>query len=160
MATLSTAPDRATHPRSTVRSPRTIVATLWLFATLNFLYCDVLGIMYPPDLAGFLAGDLGGIAVTETFLLGGALLMQVPLSTVLVTRVAPWRVVRIWVPVAAAFMTVVQVGSLFVGTGTTSFYAMFSATEIAAVLVAGWFAWHHRVEAPAPGPVTTEPLGA
>jgi hypothetical protein len=135
--------DAPTRPSA---RPRTVVGALWLFATLNFLYCDLVGLMNPPDLAGFLAGEIGGIRVTESFLLAASVLMQVPMSTVLVVRVAPWRVARVWAIAAAVVMTLVHAGTFFMGSGVTSFYAMFSVTEIGAVLVAAWVAWRHRVE--------------
>jgi hypothetical protein len=48
---------------------KTKLSTLWLFATLNYIYCDVLGLMNPSMLKGLLAGNVSGITVTQGFLL-------------------------------------------------------------------------------------------
>ena len=44
---------------STRRDPRAVLPALWVFAVLNYLYCDVLGLMHAPDLQGFLDGAVG-----------------------------------------------------------------------------------------------------
>lgn len=46
--------------------PRTVVSSLWLFAILNYLYCDLLGLMYPKDLQGFLNGNVGAWSSTSS----------------------------------------------------------------------------------------------
>ena len=112
-------------------SRRTVVASTWLFAVLCYLYCDVLGFYDPQDLREILAGRAGDIEITDTFLLGAAVLMTIPISMVLISRIAPHAFAR-WATVsAAAVMTVVQAGSLFVGSGVTPAYAYFSVIEIA-----------------------------
>jgi hypothetical protein len=127
MTTLVAPPQTETVRRV---SRRTVVASTWLFVVLCYLYCDVLGFYDPEDLRAILSGTAGGIEMTDTFLLGAAVLMTIPISMVLISRVARHPFAR-WATVAAgAVMTLVQVGSLFVGTGVTPAYAYFSAIEI------------------------------
>jgi hypothetical protein len=118
----ATAPVRVTR--------RTVVASVWLFVVLCYLYCDVLGFFVPHDLQAILNGRVGSIALSEAFLLGSAVLMTIPMAMVLVSRVAPHRVARWGTVAAATVMTAAQVGSLFVGTGATLHYLYFSAIEI------------------------------
>ena len=68
-------------------SRRTVVASTWLFAVLCYLYCDVLGFYDPQDLREILAGRAGDIEITDTFLLGAAVLMTIPISMVLISRI-------------------------------------------------------------------------
>ena len=56
---------------------------------------------------------------------------------------------------AGAFMTLVQIGSLFVG-GLTVFYAFFSVIEIACTSFIVWYAWLWRASE---GHPTTGPVG-
>jgi hypothetical protein len=65
--------------------------------------------------------------------------MTIPIGMVLVSRVAPHRVARWATVVAAAVMTLVQVGSLFVGT-VAPHYAYFSAIEITTTAFLVWYA--------------------
>ncbi|GCE76203.1 DUF6326 family protein [Cellulomonas biazotea] len=131
MTALATPPTTTGTPTPRV-SPRTLVSSLWLFAVLCYLYCDVLGLFHTEDLAAILTGEINGIALTQTFLLGAALLMTIPITMVLLSRVAPHPVARWGTVVGGTIMTVVQVGSLFVGGGPTWFYLWFSVLEIGA----------------------------
>jgi hypothetical protein len=105
------------------------LSTLWIFATLNYLYCDVVGLMDPNLLKGFLAGNVGGIAVSPGFLLGASMLVEIPISMVVLSRFLGYRANR-WANVAAAgVMTVVQLGSLVMRTPAV-YYVFFSVIEI------------------------------
>ena len=120
--------------------PRQVVASLWLFAILNYLYCDVLSMHESAYLQGLLTGKAGGIEFTQTFLLLAGVLMSVPIGAVLISRIAPHLVAR-WVSVAAGvFMTVVQVCSLTVGSTPTPLYIYFSIIEISTTAFIAWYA--------------------
>jgi hypothetical protein len=120
--------------------PRAMVSSLWLFAILNYLYCDILGLMYPPDLQSYLDGKIGGIEINQGFLLAAGVLMTIPMSAVLVSRIAPHRLARWWSIVAGAIMTLVQLGTLGVGSETTLHYAYFSVIEVATTAAIVWIA--------------------
>ncbi len=120
--------------------PRTGVSSLWLFVVLNYLYCDVLGLYWAEDLNALLSGQIGGLRVTQGFLLGGAVLMTIPMGSVLASRIAPHRVAR-WSSVAGgAVMTVAQAASLGVGSAPTLHYVYFSVIEIATTVTITWYA--------------------
>lgn len=125
---------------------KTRLSTFWLFATLNYVYCDVLGLMNPSMLKGFLAGRVSGIDVTQGFLLASAVLVEIPMAMVLLARILPYRSNRVANLVAATIMTLVQLLSNFVGT-PTPYYIFFSVVEIAATLAILWFAWRWQAEA-------------
>lgn len=120
--------------------PRTVVSSLWLFAILNYIYCDVLGLMYAPDLRGYIDGTVGGIQINQGFLLAAGVLMTIPMSSVLVSRIAPHRLARWWSIVAGAIMTLVQVGTLGIGSDITLHYAYFSVIEVASTVAIVWIA--------------------
>lgn len=130
----------------TRRDPRTVLPVLWVFAVLNYLYCDVLGLMHAPDLQGFLNGEVGGMSITTGFLLGAGVLMEIPIAMVLVSRLAPRRAARPASIVAGALMTVVQLGSLGFGSDVTPHYLFFSAVEVTATIAVVVVAWSWRSE--------------
>ena len=119
---------------------RSKLSTLWLFATLNYLYCDVVALMNPSLLRGFLAGQIGTIQVSQWFLLGAAILVEIPISMVLLSRVLEHRANRLANLIAGVTMTVVQLGSLLVGTPAL-YYLFFSVIEVACTATIVWFAW-------------------
>jgi len=64
-------------------SMQTKLSTLWIFVTLNYLYCDVTGFQDPAMLKQYLAGDLGGLHMTQGFLLATAIFVEIKVSMVL-----------------------------------------------------------------------------
>ena len=120
--------------------PRKVVSSLWLFAILNYLYCDLLGLMYPEDLQGFLDGKVGGLVIDQPFLLYAAILMTVPMASVLISRIAAHRFARIESIAAAVVMTLVQLATLVFGTPPTLHYMYFSAIEVATTIAIVWVA--------------------
>jgi len=114
------------------------LSTLWIFATLNFLYCDVVTLM--DRTKEFAAGSIGGIHITQGFLLGAAVLVEIPISMVLLSRVLNYRANRLANVVAGITMTTVQLLSLVI-TSPTPYYTFFSIIEIACTSVIVWYAW-------------------
>ncbi len=85
----------------------------------------------------------GGIAITPGFLLGAAILMEIPISMVLLSRILKYPANRWANIVAGTIVTAVQVGTLFMGTPTI-YYTFFSIFEIAATALIVWLAWRWR----------------
>jgi hypothetical protein len=106
------------------------LSTLWVFMLLNYLYCDIMT-SFDPTVPGGLSRDA---------LLAASFLMEIPIAMVLLSRVLSYRPNRWSNVIAGAFMAVVQVSTLFIGT-PTAYYVFFSAIEIACLLIIVWTAW-------------------
>ena len=136
------------------------LSVLWIFATLNYLYCDVVTLMDSGKLKGFLAGNVGGVTVTQEFLLAASVLVEIPISMVLLSRVLSYPANR-WANIATgAFMTAVQLATLFAKT-PAPYYLFFSVIEIACTAMITWSAWswNRRLrERPATARVLDEPV--
>ena len=117
-----------------------MLSTLWIFVTLNYLYCDVLGLTDHEQLKQYLTGTVDGLDMSQGFLLGAGILMEIPIAMVLLARVLRYRANRWSNVVAGAVMTAVQVVTLFVGS-TTVYYVFFSVVEIATTAFIAWYAW-------------------
>ncbi len=119
---------------------RVILSTLWIFVTLNYLYCDVLGLMDSEILNQFLTGIVDGLVIDKNFLLGGAVLMEIPIAMVLLSRILNIKINR-WANIVAALIkTAAMVLSLFVGS-PTGYYTFFAMIEISTTLFIVWYAW-------------------
>jgi hypothetical protein len=109
-----------------------VLSTVWLFATLNYLYCDVVTLMDPTLLKQFLAGNIGGIEVSQAFLLAAGALVEIPIAMVFLARVLdrsnPWANI-----LAGIVMTLVQALSV-VGRLSDGYYLFFSSFEIVATV--------------------------
>ena len=120
------------------------LSTLWIFVTLNYLYCDVLSHMEAETLKGILEGNVGGMDITPGFLLGASVLMEIPMAMVLLSRLLPYRANRRANIIAGTIMTIVQFGSLFVGSSPAAYYLFFSVVEISCTAGIVWYAWRSR----------------
>lgn len=121
-------------------SRRALLSTLWIFATLCYLYCDLLSLMDPNLLKQYLAGNAGGMEITQGFLVGASVLMLIPISMVLVSRILDYKYNRWANIIAGSIMTLVQVATLFIGQAT-GYYILFSIVEISATAAIVWTAW-------------------
>jgi hypothetical protein len=95
----------------------------------------------PGEAEGDPAGGAGSMQINQNFLLVAAVLMEIPMAMIILSRVLNYRANRLANLFAAAIMTAVQVSSLFVGKGPTVYYAFFSAVEIACTVFIFWTAW-------------------
>jgi hypothetical protein len=115
------------------------LSTLWIVATLNFLYCDVVTLMDPKFLKQFVAGNVGGVDISQAFLLAAGVLVEIPMAMVLFSRILGPRSNR-WANIAAGvIMTAVQLSSLVVKT-PAPYYLFFSVIEIACTSAILWYA--------------------
>jgi hypothetical protein len=106
------------------------LSTLWVFMLFNYLYCDVLTGFDPT-----VPRDL-----SRNALLAASFLMEIPIVMVLLSRILKYRPNRWANAIVGAFMVLVQVSTLFIGTPTL-YYVFFSAIEIACLLFIVWTAW-------------------
>ncbi len=108
------------------------LSTLWLFATLNYVYCDVVSVMDPVKHSP--------VQLTQGFLLGAAILVEIPIAMVLLSRILSYRSNRWTNVIAGAVMTAVQVASLFVAV-PTMYYVFFSVIEVTCTALIVFYAW-------------------
>src|SRR3546814_166390 len=67
---------------SSSKDRKIVLSTLWIFVTLNYLYCDILTLMSPEMLNSLITtGGAGGIDMNETTLLGAAILLEIPIRS-------------------------------------------------------------------------------
>ena len=118
------------------------LSTLWVFLTANYIYCDVFTLMNPEDLKQLLTGGTGQIHITQSFLLAFAIIMEIPLAMIVLSRLLNYGVNRVVNISAAIIMTVIQVWSLISGGSTpTLHYIFFSIVEIACLVFIAIYAW-------------------
>jgi hypothetical protein len=119
---------------------RTLLSTLWIFAVLNYLYCDIMGIMDVNLLKQYLTGNVNGMEMNENFLLVAAILMEIPIAMVLLARILNYKANRRANIIAGLIMTLVQTATLF-AVAPTKYYLFCSSIEIATTIAIVWLAW-------------------
>lgn len=133
-------------PTTETVDTRVLLSALWVFAMLNYLYADVMSLMDPILLPQYVRGEVEGLRLTRPFLLGAAVMMEVPIAMTLLARVLPHRANRRANLFAAVFKTVAVAGSLLVGT-PNAHYLFFAVIEIACTVVVFSVAWQWRAPA-------------
>lgn len=131
-----------TNIKSTKMNPKVLLVLLWVFYSVNFMYCDTLSKLEPGVLEGIMSGYLadGTVKITAGFLLGTAILFEIPFLMIVLSWVLKYRANR-WVNIkAGTLFIVVQIGSLFAGT-PSPMYIFYTIIEIAGLSLIVWNAW-------------------
>ena len=133
----------ATIVPSAKMNTRILLILSWVFYTVNFMYCDGLTSSLEPGviemhMSGFTGG--GTVKITEGFLLGTAVMFEIPFLMIVLSWVLKYRTNR-WVNIiAGTLLVVVQIGSLFLGV-PSPMYIFYSTIEIGALFLIVWNAW-------------------
>ena len=121
---------------------RIFLIILWVFYSLNFIYCDVLSSLEPGVLAEHMSGYTGGgtVKITEGFLLGTAIMFEIPFLMVVLSWILKYRANRWANIIAGSLLVAAQIGSLFLGIPSPA-YIFYTAIEIGALSLIVWNAW-------------------
>ena len=124
---------------------KVLLSTLWIVVMINMLKADILS-LYIPGVLDEMAKFAGETPITQ-LMLGGAIMMEISIAMIFLSRVLKDRVNR-WVNIIVSVITIAFV----VGGGSTYPHYIFIATiEVVCMLLILWFAWKWSVS-PADAP--------
>jgi len=126
-------------------STKAILSTLWIFLTVNFIFCDVFTLMHSADLRQILEGKVGGMELTQSFLLAFAIIMEIPMIMIMLSRILRHKLNRILNIVFGITLLVIQSWSLTTADNSLH-YIFFSFVEILTCAVIIWKAWNWKAE--------------
>lgn len=112
---------------------KTLLSTLWIFVTINYLYCDLIGLMDSSLLKQYLTGNVEGMKINTGFLLAAGILMEIPISMILFARILKDKPNAVANIVAAFIKTFVMISTLFMGE-PTMYYLFFATIEISTTI--------------------------
>ncbi|NEO91642.1 MAG: hypothetical protein F6K56_15925 [Moorea sp. SIO3G5] len=133
------------------RQRKMLLSMAWIFVLFNMVYADILGMLRPGYLE-FL--DKMSQQLTSSAVLLFAVLMEIPISMVLLSQILPYKANR-WVHFIAVPLTIlwVVVPALMpsLGDSTPPSYVFFASVEVMTMLIIWRFVWkwpepHHRRE--------------
>lgn len=125
---------------------KTMLSTLWIFLTVNFIFCDVFSLMYSEDLRQILEGKVGDIALTQEFLLAFGIIMEIPMIMIVLSRTLKRPLNRPLNIAFGVFLFIIQAWSLTTGDNSLH-YIFFSMVEMLTLAIIIWMAWSWKVEA-------------
>jgi hypothetical protein len=127
----------------------TRLSTLWVVVMFNMAFADILTFIKPGALQELWAGQ-AGVQVTQGLLLVFAILIEIPIAMIFLSRILKPGANR-WANTVAAVITTVFVvggGSLYLH------YVFFATVEVACMALIVWSVWSRRSsETAAPRPV-------
>ena len=116
-----------------MKNKRDFLSVLWVFVTLNYLYCDLIGLMDSSLLKQYLTGTVEGMTIDKNFLLYAGILMEIPIAMVLLSKILTQKA-NCWTNIiASSIKTVVMITTLFIGS-ITKYYLFFAIIEIATTI--------------------------
>jgi hypothetical protein len=122
-----------------MRDIGTRLSTLWVVVMFNMVFADILTFIKPGALQELWAGQ-AGVHVTQGVLLGFAILLEIPIAMIFVSRILKRRPNR-WANTVAAVVTTAFV----VGGGSLDLHYVFFATvEAACMALIVWSVWTRR----------------
>lgn len=107
---------------------KTLLSFLWIFLTVNYIFCDVFTLHHAETLQKLLTGEAGGMKITEGFLLCFAIIMQIPMAMILLSKYLAFKPNK-YFNISAAIVTG-SIQSITLYMGGTLHYKFFSVIEI------------------------------
>jgi hypothetical protein len=114
---------------------KVLLSTLWIVVMINMLKADILS-LYIPGALDEVARTAGETPI-PLLMLGGAIMMEISIAMIILSRVLKYRVNR-WANIITSLITIA-----FVVGGGSSYphYIFIAAIEVVCLLVIIWNAW-------------------
>lgn len=107
------------------------LSTLWIVVMFNMAFADILTFITPGVLKEMMTGYAGEMQITRGMLLLFAVLLEIPIAMIILSRVLNYKVNRL-ANIIAAVITILFV----IGGGSTHLHYMFFATiEVVCMLL-------------------------
>jgi hypothetical protein len=134
-----------TNIKTAKMNTKILLIILWVFFSVNFMYADTLSSLEPGVLAMEMSGYVadGTVKITDGFLLGTAIMFEIPFLMIVLSWVLKYRANRWANIIAGTLFVVTQITSLFLGAPSPA-YIFYSTIEIAGLLLIVWNAWMWR----------------
>jgi hypothetical protein len=120
-----------------IKGRQTLLSTLWIFATLNYIYADVFSLFFLPD------AQKQTLSMASGTVLGFALLMETSIAMVLLSRILGYSMNR-WLNIIIAVVHTASVGWSLFSAMPAPYYIMFASVEILCTLFIIVYAWRWR----------------
>ncbi|MEJ2598253.1 MAG: DUF6326 family protein [Anaerolineales bacterium] len=130
------------------------LSALWISLMLLYIYADILGFYTPGNIESVVAGEIGGIQITEGFLFMMAMWMAIPsvmvfLSLTLKANLNRWVFLSLtlkanlnrWVHVLVGIISLVALGATFFVGEFSARYTFQAILESVLIALIVWYAW-------------------
>ena len=125
---------------------KNLFSLLWIYLTVNYIYCDVFSLHHAETLAALLTGEVGDMKITEGFLLIFSGIMQIPMIMIVLSKILTFKLNKALNIIAGIITTSIQIFTVTMG--GTLHYMFFSFFEICTGLAIIYLAitWKQKTE--------------
>ncbi len=116
------------------------LSAIWVTLMLFYIYADILGFYTPGTIENVVSGEIGGVQITEGFLLVMAIWMAVPSVMVFLSLALKAKVNR-WVNIVAAIVSMLVLGATFFAGEFSVRYTFQAVVEGVLMVLILWYAW-------------------
>ena len=128
------------HKKIVETDIKALLSTLWIFVLFNMIFRDIHEFFRPGLLEEIITGVVNGTQVTEEVMLIGAIMVEIPIVMVFLSRILDYRINR-WANIIIGAITI----ALVIGMGQKDLDDLFFATvEVISLSVIVWLAWKWR----------------
>jgi hypothetical protein len=124
-------------PLSKKTDTKVLLSTLWIVVMINMAYADILSLHIPGAFAEVAKTSVSTGATIPQLMLGGAIMMEIPVAMIILTRVLKYRVNR-WVNIIVGIFTIAYIWG---GAGSYPHYIFIATVETFCLLLIIWNAW-------------------
>ena len=126
-----------TNKKTTKMDMKAKLSTLWIFVLFNIIFLEFHKLLQPGFLEEVMTGTIGGVQMTQGVLLLGAIVLEIPIAMLLLSRVLKYRVNR-WANIIAGAITIAIV---IVNASTDLDNIFFTTIAVVSLLLIVWYAW-------------------
>ena len=129
---------------------KVLLSTLWIIVMINMLKADILS-LYIPGAADEVAKTAGETPIAQ-LMLGGAIMMEISIVMIILSRVLKYRVNR-WVNIITSIITIAFIWG---GAAPHPHYIFIASVETICLLLIIWNAWKWSEQEAYTNPVFVE----
>lgn len=127
----------STIEKTTGMDIKALLSTLWIFVLLNIIFRDIHEFISPGFLEEAIRGYVDGQKITEGLIFIGAIIVEIPIAMVLLSRILKYKINRRVNMVAAVITIAVTLSSV----PKVPADIFFDVVEVVALLAIVWFSW-------------------
>ena len=120
------------------------ICALWIAMLFLFAYGDIFGMFQSGRIDEIRAGTVGGMHISQVFLLAVSVYIAIASVMVFLTLILPPRVNR-WANIVLASLYIVSIVGSVVGE-TWVYFRFLSIVECALLVLVIWYSWRWRAE--------------
>ena len=117
------------------------LSALWVAVMFCYVYADILAHMRSDIIEGIIAGEVGGVLITQEALIGSAILMLIQIVMIFLSLTLKAKVNRWTNIILGTVITGVNLITILMAGGGWLYYYVFASVEVVLTAMIAYYAW-------------------